>query len=150
MVELLYKLSVVLEYPKALYALGGTKAMPLGDEIVHKALANDVRREILLRLAKGDKYLTELAGELKKKPQTIDFHLSLLAEIGLVRSESRGGKKYYSLADRHIIHFLEERRQIPPELRPKPPHEIMLEMWDDLQKRLERLERKVDRLARKR
>ena len=50
---------------------------PLFDEIVHKALSNDVRRKILLSLANREKYLSEIAGEIKKKPQTIDFHLNM-------------------------------------------------------------------------
>ena len=68
----------------------------LFDEIMHRALSSDVRREILLSLEKRDKYLTEIAEEIKKKPQTIDFHLNLLEEIGLVKGEWREGKKYYS------------------------------------------------------
>ena len=119
---------------------------PFFDEIIHKALSNDVRREILLTLAKKDKYLSEIASEIKKKPQTIDFHLHLLEEIGLVSSEWKEGKKYYSLKDRRIIDFLRERKAIPAEFRPKPPHEIVLEMWDDMKKRLDRIEKKIERL----
>ena len=121
--------------------------MPFFDEIVHKALSNDVRREILLSLSKKDKYLTEIATEIKKKPQTIDFHLSLLEEIGLVAADWREGKKYYSLKDKKILDFLRERRAVPAEFRPKPPHEIVLDMWDDMKKRLDRIEKKLDSLS---
>jgi len=76
---------------------------PLFDEIMHRALSNDVRREILLSLEKRDKYLTEIAEEIKKKPQTIDFHLNLLEEIGLVKGEWREGKKYYSLKEKRCV-----------------------------------------------
>ena len=117
------------------------------DEIIHKALSNDVRREILLSLSKKDKYLTEIATEIKKKPQTIDFHLSLLEEIGLVAADWREGKKYYSLKDKKIVDFLRERRAVPAEFRPKPPHEIVLDMWDDMKKRLDRIEKKLDSLS---
>lgn len=120
---------------------------PLFDEIVHKALSNDVRRAILLSLAKNDKYLSEIAAEIKKKPQTIDFHLNLLEEIGLVTGEWRQGKKYYSLKEKRIISFLRDRKPVPAEFRPKPPHEIVLEMWDDVRKRLERIEKKLDKLS---
>lgn len=119
---------------------------PLFDEIVHKALANDLRRGILISLAKKDKYLTEIAAEIKRKPQTVDFHLALLEEIGLVGSEWREGKKYYTLKEKRIVEFLKQGRVIPLELRPKPPHEIVLDMWDDMKKRLERIEEKVDKL----
>jgi len=121
--------------------------MPFFDEIIHKALSNDVRREILLSLSKKDKYLTEIATEIKKKPQTIDFHLSLLEEIGLVAADWREGKKYYSLKDKKILDFLRERRAVPAEFRPKPPHEIVLDMWDDMKKRLDRIEKKLDSLS---
>ena len=119
------------------------------DEIVHRALSNDVRREILLGLAKKDKYLTEIALEIKKKPQTIDFHLKLLEEIGLVKGEWREGKKYFSLKDRRILDFLRREKAIPAEFRPKPPHEIVLEMWEDVKERLDRIEKKLDRLEKR-
>lgn len=117
------------------------------DDVLHRALASEVRRDILLGLAKRDKYLTELAAELKKAPQTIDFHLNLLAEIGLVDSKTSEGKKYYSLKDRRVLEFLERGQALPPELRHKPPHEIMLDAWKDLSERLERVERKLDELV---
>ncbi len=120
---------------------------PLFDEIVHKALSNDARREILLSLSKRDKYLSEIASEVKKKPQTIDFHLNLLEEIGLVVGEWRGGKKYYSLKDKRILDFLRERKAVPAEFRPKPPHEIVLDMWDDMKKRLDHIEKRLDKLS---
>ena len=121
----------------------------LFDEIMHRALSSDVRREILLSLEKRDKYLTEIAEEIKKKPQTIDFHLNLLEEIGLVKGEWREGKKYYSLKEKRILDFLKKRRAIPEEFRPKPPHEIVLDMWEDMKARLNRIEKRLDRLEKK-
>ncbi len=118
----------------------------LFDEIVHKALASDVRRELLLSLVKKEKYLSELALELKKKPQTIDFHLNLLEEIGLVEGHWQEGKKYYKLKDKKIVEFLVQRKPIPEEFRSKPPHEIVLDMWEDMKKRLDRIEKKLDQI----
>lgn len=123
--------------------------MPLFDEIVHRALSNDVRREILLSLEKKDKYLTEIAAEIKKKPQTIDFHLNLLEEIGLVKGEWREGKKYYSLKEKRILDFLRKRKAVPEEFRPKPPHEIVLDMWEDMKKRFDRIEKRLDKIEKK-
>lgn len=120
--------------------------MPLFEDIVHKALASEIRRDILLNLSKGEKYLTEISNEINKKPQTTDFHLSLLEEIGLVGSEVKEGKKYYFLKDRRIVDFLRSHKPIPTELRPKPPHEIMIDMWENIKKRLDRIERKIDDL----
>ncbi|MFH1802979.1 MAG: winged helix-turn-helix domain-containing protein [archaeon] len=123
---------------------------PIFDEIVHKALSSDVRREILLVLANGDKYLTQIADEVKRKPQSIDFHLNLLKEIGLVDSEWREGKKYYSLKDARIIDFLKRGKAVPAEFRPKPPHEIVLDMWEDMKKRFDGIEKRLDKLEKKR
>ena len=119
---------------------------PLHDEIFHKALASDIRREILLSLAKKEKYLSEISDEIKKKPQTADFHLNLLQEIGLIDSEWKEGKKYYFLRDKRILDFLKERKPIPLHLRQKPPHEIVIDAWDDLSKKLESIEKKIDKL----
>jgi len=118
---------------------------PLSDQIVHKALASSVRREILLSLAKKDKYLTEISNEIKRKPQTINFHLQLLEEIGLVKSGWREGKKYYTLKEKHVLDFLRSGKPVPAEFRPKPPHEIMEDMWKDIKKRLDRIEKKLDK-----
>ncbi|MBI2233196.1 MAG: winged helix-turn-helix transcriptional regulator [Candidatus Aenigmarchaeota archaeon] len=123
--------------------------MPLFEDIVHKALASEMRREILLTLAKDDKYLTEISKELGKKPQTVDFHLTLLEEIGLVTSSVKDGKKYYSLKDKRILDFLRKERPLPPGARPKPPHEIMLDAWDDIGKRLDVIEGKLDKVLKK-
>jgi len=116
---------------------------PHTHEIIHKALASDIRRSILLSLSKGDKYLSEIASELNKQPQTIDFHLRLLEEIGLVESESRDGKKFYSVKDPRILDFLKEGKTLPHELHPRPPHEIILEEIAKLKEQLDRIEAKI-------
>ncbi|MBI2106928.1 winged helix-turn-helix transcriptional regulator [Candidatus Woesearchaeota archaeon] len=121
---------------------------PIFDEIVHKALSSDLRRGILLSLSKKEKYLSEIALEIKRKPQSVDFHLSLLQEIGLVESEWREGKKYYFLKDRRIIDFLKRGKAVPADFRPKPPHEIVLDMWEDMKKRLDRIEERLKKLER--
>jgi len=118
-------------------------------DIVHKALANEIRQQLLINLGKKEKYLSELAEEIKLAPQTVDFHLNLLVEIGLVSFEWREGKKYYFLKDKKILEFLKDRRPLPLDI-PKPPHEIMLDAWEDLSKRLERVEEKLDLLMKKR
>ena len=119
------------------------------DEFIHKALSSNTRRELLISLADKDKYLSEIASELEKKPQTIDFHLNLLEEIGLVESEWRKGKKYYSLKNKKILEFLRNKKPIPPEHRPKPPHEIILDMWEDMKKRLDNIDKRLSDLEKK-
>ena len=121
--------------------------MPLYEDIVHRALSSGMRRHILLSLAERDKYLTELSNELERTPQTIDFHLNILTETGLVEPKQREGKKYYTLKDRRILSFLREHRPVPTRMRPKPPHEIMIEAWQDITQKLDRIEKKLDKLA---
>ncbi|MBI2545545.1 MAG: winged helix-turn-helix transcriptional regulator [Candidatus Aenigmarchaeota archaeon] len=118
-------------------------------DLVHKALGNEIRQQLLLNLEKKEKYLSELAEELKLAPQTIDFHLNLLAELGLVTFEWKEGKKYYFLKDKKILEFLKGNKPIPVGLHPKPPHEIVMDAWEDLSKRLDRIEKKLDKLTRK-
>ena len=122
---------------------------PLQDEIFHKALSSDIRRGILVSLAKKEKYLSEISNEIKKKPQTVDFHLNLLEEIGLIESEWKEGKKYYFLKDRKILDFIREGKAVPLHLRHKPPHEIVIDSMKDLSKRLDRIEKKIDTLMKK-
>lgn len=123
--------------------------MPLFEDKIHKALASETRREILLALAEEEKYLTQIAEEIDRKPQTVDFHLNLLADIGMVESEWEEGKKYYKLKNKNVLKYLKKGKPIPERFRPKPPHEIMLEAWDDIKERLDRLEKKVDELSEK-
>ncbi|MBI2140946.1 winged helix-turn-helix transcriptional regulator [Candidatus Woesearchaeota archaeon] len=122
---------------------------PLHDEIFHKALSSDIRRGILISLAKKEKYLSEISAEVSKKPQTVDFHLNLLEEIGLVESEWKEGKKYYFLKDKRILDFLRGHKPVPLHLRPKPPHEIVIDAWNDISKKLDRIEKKVDEILKK-
>ena len=84
--------------------------------------------------------------EIKKKPQTVDFHLSLLEEIGLIESQWKEGKKYYFLKDRKILEFLKGGEAVPLHLRHKPPHEIVLDAMKELSKRLDRIEKKLDEI----
>lgn len=124
--------------------------MPVFEDVVHKALASQVRRDILMSLGKKSKYLTEVADEIKRKPQTVDFHLKLLEEIGLVEGRWERGKKYYTLKNKEILSFLRQQRPVPADFRPKPPQEIMLDAWDDLAKRLDRIEKKIDKITKQR
>ena len=119
------------------------------DEIIHKALSSNIRTAILLSLSKKSKYLSEIAEEINKKPQTVDFHLNVLSEVGLVEDKWIEGKKYYAIRDKKIVDFLKDRKAIPPDFRPKPPHEIILDAWNDLSKKLDRIERKIDEISKR-
>jgi len=122
---------------------------PPHHEIFHKALSSDIRREILLSLSKKEKYLSELSEEIKKKPQTVDFHINVLSEIGLIEGKWKEGKKYYSLKDKRILEFIQEGKTVPIHLRHKPPHEIVSDSMKELIKRMDRIEKKIDALTKK-
>lgn len=113
---------------------------------IHKALSSETRREIILFIGAGKRYLSEIAEHTRKTPQTIDFHLSILQNSGIVKSADEEGKRYYELKDKSILKFLEERRPLPPGLHPKPPHEIVLDMRDELNERMDRIEKKLDKI----
>ncbi len=115
-------------------------------DIVHKALGNEIRQKILLSIANKDKYLSEIANEINLAPQTADFHLNILAEIGLIDFNWQEGKKYYHLKDKKILEFLRERKPIPAKFHPKPPHEVVLEELENINKRLDVIEKKLDEL----
>ena len=59
-----------------------------------KALSSSIRQEILIFLKDGEKYLSEIADHLNKTPQTIDFHMSMLQELGIVKSLERDGTAF--------------------------------------------------------
>jgi len=61
---------------------------------------------VLPILSKGEKYLSEIAEDIGKQPQTIDFHLKLLYKIGLVDVNYKEGKKFYLLKNKKILDFL--------------------------------------------
>jgi len=116
-----------------------------GHGIFHRALANDIRRQILINLGKKEMYLSEIASELDMKPQTIDFHLNMLEELGLVETENRGGKKFYKLQDPHILEFLQDKRPVPPRFH-RPPHEATQDMLREIKEQLDRIEKKLAKL----
>jgi predicted transcriptional regulator len=116
------------------------------DHIVHKALASNMRRGVLLSLIKGEKYLSEIASEINRKPQTVDFHLNVLSEIGLVDSKWKEGKKFYFIKDKKIIDFLKNHKAIPAGFKHKPPHEIVMDAMESINKRLDKIEKKLDQL----
>ncbi|MCD6414060.1 MAG: winged helix-turn-helix transcriptional regulator [Candidatus Diapherotrites archaeon] len=113
---------------------------------IHRALSSRIRQAVILSLAEKNKYLTELSNEMDKAPQTLDFHLSILEDAGIVEVKWEHGKKFYSLKDRKILKYLREGEPLPYLIHPKPPHEIVVEAWEDISERLDRIEAKLDKL----
>lgn len=61
------------------------------------ALADPVRRALVVRLARGSARVVDLAGEHAISRPAISRHLRLLTEAGLVTAEERGRERHYRL-----------------------------------------------------
>ena len=75
--------------------------MPSADD-VFSALANPVRREILVRLQLGPRAASELARGFEIGRPAVSEHLQILRKARLVRDESRGRERYYHLDPRPL------------------------------------------------
>ncbi|MCE9572463.1 MAG: metalloregulator ArsR/SmtB family transcription factor [Deltaproteobacteria bacterium] len=74
--------------------------MPSPD--VFAALANPVRREILMQLRQGPRGVTELASGFALGRPAVSEHLQVLRKAHLVREEPRGRERYYHLDPRPL------------------------------------------------
>ena len=74
--------------------------MPEND--VFSALANPVRREILVRLRSGPQAAGELAAGFDIRRPAVSEHLQVLRRCRLVRQELRGRERYYHLDPRPL------------------------------------------------
>lgn len=61
------------------------------------ALADPVRRSLLLHLAAGPARVVDLAADARISRPAISKHLRVLAEAGLVAAERRGRERHYRL-----------------------------------------------------
>lgn len=61
------------------------------------ALADPVRRDLVVRLARGEARVVDLAAEHTISRPAISRHLRVLSEAGLVAGEDRGRERHYRL-----------------------------------------------------
>ena len=61
------------------------------------ALADPVRRELLMELAGGPARVVDLAGTRPISRPAVSRHLRVLSEAGLVVAEDRGRERHYAL-----------------------------------------------------
>ncbi len=116
---------------------------------IHRALSSPMRREIILFLGSGKKYLSEIAEHIQRAPQTVDFHLRILINAGLVEAFTEEGKAFYELKDKGILKFLREHRPVPALHHPKPPHEIVADSMAELKEKLALIEERLERIEKK-
>jgi DNA-binding transcriptional ArsR family regulator len=69
---------------------------------VFAALANPVRRQILVHLQKGPRMVTDLASRFELGRPAVSEHLQVLRRAQLVREEPRGRERYYHLDPRPL------------------------------------------------
>src|SRR5215469_14149845 len=69
---------------------------------VFSALANPVRREILMQLRLGPRAVSDLAQGFDIGRPAVSEHLQVLRKAGLVREEPRGRERYYHLDPRPL------------------------------------------------
>jgi DNA-binding transcriptional ArsR family regulator len=69
---------------------------------VFAALANPVRRALLVRLKKGPHAVNDLARGFEVGRPAISEHLQVLRKARLVREEPRGRERYYHLDPRPL------------------------------------------------
>lgn len=62
-----------------------------------KALANDLRFEIVRILARGERCVCDLEAALELPQSKVSYHLAALRDAGLVVGEQRGKNSYYRL-----------------------------------------------------
>lgn len=69
---------------------------------VFAALANPIRREILVQLRRGPRGVSELASRFEVGRPAVSEHLQILRRASLVRDEARGRERYYHLDPRPL------------------------------------------------
>ncbi len=72
------------------------------DVDVFAALANPVRREILMRLRRGPRGVGDLTQGFDISRPAVSEHLQVLRKARLIREEPRGRERYYHLDPRPL------------------------------------------------
>ena len=78
------------------------------------ALADPVRRELLVAVASGPMRVVDLAATQQITRPAVSRHLRLLLEAGLVEAEDRGRERHYRLQNQplqEVQAFLDQLRQ---------------------------------------
>jgi DNA-binding transcriptional ArsR family regulator len=64
---------------------------------VFRAIADPIRRELLLRLAEAPARVVDVAASHRVSRPAISKHLRILSDAGLVRAVDQGRERHYSL-----------------------------------------------------
>jgi ArsR family transcriptional regulator len=72
-----------------------------------KALADETRLRLLLRLREGEANVTDLSRELGVAQASISKHLSTMRQVGLVQLRREGVQSIYSVRDESVFDMCE-------------------------------------------
>lgn len=72
------------------------------------ALADPIRRQVLLALLSGPSYPNELLAGIDTSQPNLSNHLACLRGCGLVRTEREGRRVRYELTSGRLAHALED------------------------------------------
>jgi len=72
-----------------------------------KALAEPHRLKMMLRLAKGELGVGQLADVDKEKITTVSARLKVLLTAGLVKRRRKGQTIFYAVADAHVLNLVD-------------------------------------------
>jgi DNA-binding transcriptional ArsR family regulator len=75
---------------------------PAGALDVFDALANPIRRQLLMALRAGPRTASDLCNGLPIARSAASEHLALLRDVGLVRAQKRGRERIYHLDPRPL------------------------------------------------
>jgi ArsR family transcriptional regulator len=70
-----------------------------------KALSHEIRYDLVRHLAQGERCVCDLEALLDLPQSKVSYHLGILRETGLVRSEQRGKNIYYTLRHAPLFHL---------------------------------------------
>lgn len=87
---------------------------------VWEALADPIRREILVLLGNGEATAGALASRFAISRPAVSRHLRVLREAGLAQAEVRGRQRVYRLAASPLAEVDVWLRQVTPSRRPTP------------------------------
>lgn len=73
---------------------------------IYKALGDPTRLKIALALTEGEMCVCDLSAFLEVSESAVSHQLRRLKDLSLVRNRRNGRVLYYSLADQHVIDFL--------------------------------------------
>ncbi|MFT5201708.1 MAG: DNA-binding transcriptional ArsR family regulator [Candidatus Aldehydirespiratoraceae bacterium] len=72
------------------------------------ALADPIRRQVLLALLDGPSYPNDLLAVMDTSQPNLSNHLSCLRGCGLVKTEREGRRVRYEIASDRLVHALED------------------------------------------